>query len=123
MESPGINKYDRLPDVLALILLALMAVWAFRQQAYGGLIPFAIVTLIWWFRLRKSPRLPDGPEGLTLTVIAGFFAGPYVIVLVGIFRPQITFPTALAVVAVYAVLLVFGALVRLRARPTPHNSR
>lgn len=122
MKSPGVNKFDRLPDALALILVALVAFWIVREQGYAGLIGFIIVVAIWLTRVRKAPRMPNGPAGITLAAVVAFFAGAFGIVFVGIIRPEIALPTALAVVAIYTALVVLGRRVRLSARTTPHDS-
>jgi hypothetical protein len=69
MDSPGVKKFDLLPDAMALILTALFPVWIIREH-YGGLIAFSVVVLLWFVRARKGePRMPNGPVGLTLALI------------------------------------------------------
>lgn len=116
MESSNrVSKHYWLADLLALLLALTCAVWAIREHEW----PVSVVVLAIWvagvFRNRKAKlEVPARYSWLMVTTVVVLFAGPFIIVLTAIFRPQIMLPTALAVGLLYAVMALPGAVIRRR---------
>ena len=116
MELSGrVSKHYWLVDLLALLLAVTCAVWAIREHEWPVSVLILAIWVAGFLRFRKAKlEVPARYSGLMALMVAVFFAGPLIIVLTAIFRPQMVPPTALAVGLVYAVMVLSGAVIRRR---------
>jgi hypothetical protein len=114
---PASLKRFSLPELLALLLAVLCAVWAIREHVWPVSILILALAVTMVVRNRRAMlAVPAKYSGLAMTIAAVLFAGPFLILLAAIFRPQVVLPTVLAVTCVHAVIALFGAQDRLLRR-------
>jgi FtsH-binding integral membrane protein len=113
--SDRASKHYWLADLLAWLLAVACAVWAIREHEWPVSVLIVALAVAVVVRNRKAKlEVPAKYSGLMVTMVAVLFAGPFLIVLTAISRPQIVLPTVVAVALVYVVMVVAGALIRRR---------